>query len=156
MLNHPVSVIGWLLAALGFLLLLAWVPTSVSAPGLGMRFDPVFNLHKSMISVSIMAIGLVMAIVGTIARGFESLRAEPTLQSIVVPAAAGATAAGRPAPVERLEGGDLSQTNWIVTVKDRQGKDRELRVSNDGSVAVDTVSGTKCFPTIDDAKTYLG
>ena len=151
MLNHPVSVIGWLLAALGFILLMAWVPTSVFAPGLGLRAESVFNMHKAMISLSVMATGFTMVLAGTIARGFESLQAD---RSMIAHEARAPS--GRSVPVETITDGDLSKTNGVVTVKDRQGKDRQLRVSNDGSVAVDTVSGTKCFPSIDDAKAYLG
>ena len=74
MLDHPLSVLGWLVAGIGFALLIFWVPTNVPSPGFGARVEPVFNMHKAQISQSVLLTGLAMGIAGAIAGGFKALR----------------------------------------------------------------------------------
>lgn len=148
MLDHPFSIFGWLVAGAGFALLIFWVPTGVPSPGFGVRVEPVFNMHKAQISWAVLLMGLAMVISGAVAGGFKSLHSRQVGVPEPVPE-------GRQTPAELLPDGDLSATTWIVTVKDRQGMDRQLNVSNDGSVVVDTTTGKKSFHSVDQAKAYL-
>ena len=92
MLDHPLSVSGWIVAAIGFAALVFWVPTAAPTSGFGAA-GTVFNMHKAEISWAVMATGFVMVIVGTIAGGFDSL--QRTLRENHEP-----TAAPRPSQVE--------------------------------------------------------
>lgn len=157
MLDHPFSILGWIVATIGFLLLLAWVPTEVPSGTFGGQSTQVFNAYKASISSAVMSIGFVMVIAGTVARGFERL------SSASLGVATGATVNDRSSEFstssvlqdEITQGADLSEIVEIVTVKDRQGNDREAKVSKSGSAILQTVNGQKAFSSVDEAKAYL-
>ena len=71
MFSHPVTIVGWLLVALGNWLLYLWVP--VEQPGSRMVDGGlyVYNFHRADMSWAIMFSGFVLVVIGVIARGFE-------------------------------------------------------------------------------------
>jgi hypothetical protein len=157
MLDHPFSILGWIVATIGFLLLLAWVPTEVPSGSFGGQSTQVFNAHKSAISSAVMSIGFVMVIAGTVARGFDRLSSSNLDVASVLSANDRPTeVTTRPVPQEEItQGGDLAQIVEVVRVKDRQGNDREVRVSKNGAAVLQTINGQKAFSSVDEARAYL-
>jgi hypothetical protein len=150
MLTHPVSLLGWLIFGIGFLMLLSWVPTNVPGAGFGQLSQSVYNAHKAEISKATMLLGAVLAIVGTIVRGFEFLAEK-------VAAFFGdemASVNQKPYPTPTISE-HVSDEQETVLVKDRQGRNREVKVMEDGTAVVQTITGLKTFPSVDAVKNYL-
>lgn len=157
MLDHPFSILGWIVATIGFLLLLAWVPTEVPSGSFGGQSTQVFNAYKAAISSAVMSIGFVMVIAGTVARGFERLSSANLGFATESSANARSSEFSTRSVLqdEITQGADLSEIVEIVTVKDRQGNDREVKVSKSGAAILQTVNGQKAFSSVDEAKAYL-
>lgn len=157
MLDHPFSILGWIVATIGFLLLLAWVPTEVPSGSFGGQSTQVFNAHKSAISSAVMSIGFVMVIAGTVARGFDRLSSA----NLGVARASRANDrssefSSRSVPQDEItQGADLSEIVEVVRVKDRQGNYRDVKVSKNGAAILQTINGQKAFSSVDEAKAYL-
>jgi len=157
MLDHPFSILGWIVATVGFLLLLAWVPTEIPSGSFGGQSTQVFNAYKASISSAVMSIGFVMVIAGTVARGFDRL------SSATSSVAAVSSTNDRPAEVttrsvpqeEIIQGSNLAEIIEVVRIKDRQGNDRELKVSKNGAAVLQTINGQKAFSSVDAARAYL-
>jgi hypothetical protein len=157
MLDHPFAILGWIVASIGFLLLLAWVPTSVPSGSFGGQSTQVFNAHKSAISSAVMSIGFVMVIAGTVARGFERLfLANLSLTSVSSTNDRSTELSARSLPQDEItQESDLSEIVEVLSIKDRQGNDRQVKVSKSGAVVLQTVNGQKAFSSVDEARAYL-
>ena len=150
MLTHPISLLGWSIFGVGLLMLLSWVPTSVPGSGFGQFSQTVYNAHKAEISKAIMLFGAVLAVVGTMARGFELLADKIA----VLPKDEVASADHSPEAALVVDG-EVGDAQEVVLIKDRQGKDREVKIMGDGTAVVQTITGLKKFPSVDDAKAYM-
>ncbi|MFU8779262.1 MAG: hypothetical protein ACNA7M_16610, partial [Roseovarius sp.] len=145
--NHPVAIFGWLTIAVGFTMLVLWVPTEVPTSSLSNLNHTVFNAHKASISQAVMLLGSVMVLVGAIDAGFSGLQLK--ISSKQSPNSGDAN-------ITTSSIGDKStSSNSKTKVKDRQGKIRELTLQQDGSVTLGTMTGIKTFPSVADAKKYL-
>lgn len=151
----PVTIFGWLLSAIGFLLLLAWVPIEQTSFGIPTGRQSVFNLHRAEITRAIISAGFVLVIIGVIARGFEMLveaRGRPSLQE-----GNSAVSALHDETVEATYGGDPEgeEGGSSVFVRDRQGREREIRRVGRGRYEAETISGPRSFASLDEAKRYF-
>lgn len=156
MFSHPVTIVGWLLVALGNWLLYLWVP--VEQPGSSMVGGGlyVYNFHRADMSWAIMFSGFVLVVIGVIARGFELIAQSKSLPALESNIAEASTTNREPiANVETDVSEDDPEGDGSVFVRDRQGREREIRRTDQGGYVADTITGQRHFSSLEEAKRYF-
>ena len=173
-MGHPLSILGWCVTAVGFALLIFWVPTAVEAP-LARDFLPrgatVFNAHKAAISQAVIAVGLAMVISGAITSGFEGLSVARRLGGDAEPSAAEgepfkadereagteATAYAAQGPTRYQMGEPPNFNRLVKTHAVRQGmfSSQEIHEMDNGQFLLHDENGWQPFDSLEEAECHV-
>ena len=151
--NNPISVIGWIIALIGWFILLL-------VPGEGRT--GFVNLHRLQIADAAILSGLAMVIIGTIADGFERLlTATERQRERFTPQGHGSESGRQPHNTDRTQrepGAPPPDFNLLVTThKLRFGQfgRAEVHELRDGRFALRLSGHWHYFATLDEVQAFL-